>query len=69
MRIRLGLLIEDLDFRFCVSAEKVSQIIIIWVILLPKDMKSLIVWSSHARIRSALPDYFKKFVSKSGNNN
>ena len=30
MRLRLGLLVEDLAFRFCVSAGKVSQIVITW---------------------------------------
>ena len=46
MRLKLGFLVEDLAFRFCVSAEKVSQIIITWVILLSKEFKSLIIWPS-----------------------
>ena len=58
MRLRLGLLVEDLAFRFCVSAGKVSQIIT-WVIILSKELKSLIIWPSRARIRSTLPDCFK----------
>ena len=60
MRLRLGLLVEDLAFRFCVSAGKVSQIVITWVILLSKELKSLIIWPSRARIRSTLPDCFKR---------
>ena len=60
MRLRLGLLVEDLTFRFCVSAGKVSQIVITWVILLSKELKSLIIWPSRARIRSTLPDCFKR---------
>ena len=59
IRLRLGLLVEDLAFRFCVSAGKVSQIVITWVILLSKELKSLIIWPSRARIRSTLPDCFK----------
>ena len=59
MRLRLGLLVEDLAFRFCVSAGKVSQIVITWVIFLSKELKSLIIWPSRARIRSTLPDCFK----------
>ena len=60
IRLRLGLLVEDLAFRFCVSAGKVSQIVITWVILLSKELKSLIIWPSRARIRSTLPDCFKR---------
>ena len=39
MSLRLGLLVEDLAFRFCVSAGKVSKIFIAWVILLSKELK------------------------------
>ena len=60
MRLRLGLLVEDLTFKFCESAESVSQIVIIWVIRLSKESKSLIIWSSQASIRSAFPDCFKR---------
>ena len=60
MRLRLGLLVEDLAFGFCVSAGKVSQIVITWVILLSKELKLLIIWPSRARIRSTLPDCFKR---------
>ena len=60
MRLRLSLLVEDLAFRFCVSAGKVSQIVITWVILLSKELKSLIIWPSWGKIRSTLPDCFKR---------
>ena len=43
MRLRLGLLVEDLAFRFCVSGGKFSQIVITWVILLSKELKTLII--------------------------
>ena len=56
----LGLLADDLACRFCVSAWKVSQIVITWVTLLSKEIKSLIIWPSWPRIRSTLPDCFKK---------
>ena len=60
MRLRLGLLVEDLAFRFYVSAGKVSKIVITWVILLFKKLKSLIIWYSRARIRSILLGCFKR---------
>ena len=46
IRMSLGLLADDLACRFCVSAWKVSQIVITWVILLSKEIKWLIIWPS-----------------------
>ena len=60
MRLRLGLLVEDLAFRFCISAGKVSQIVIAWVTLLSKELKLMTTWPSRARVRSTLPDCFKR---------
>ncbi|XP_047124247.1 uncharacterized protein LOC124806968 [Hydra vulgaris] len=64
MRLRLGLLIEDLAFRFCISAGTVSQIIITWVILLSKELDSLILWPSRNTIRATMPNCFKQLYPK-----
>ena len=64
MRLRLGLLIEDLAFRFCVSSGKVSQITITWIKLLAKELSVLIIWPSRSRIRSTLPDCFRRLYPK-----
>ena len=64
MRLRLGLLIEDLAFRFGVSPGKVSQTIITWVRLLSKELNSLIIWPSRSQTRLVLPDCFKRLYPK-----
>ncbi|XP_004211379.2 uncharacterized protein LOC101235502 [Hydra vulgaris] len=64
MRLRLGLLIEDLAFRFCISAGTVSQIIITWVILLSKELDNLILWPSRNTIRATMPNCFKRLYPK-----
>lgn len=61
---RLGLFVQDLFFRFCVSAGNVSQIIITWVTLLSEKLELLIIWSSQARIRSTLPSGFYDYIQK-----
>ena len=64
MRLRLGLLIEDLAFRFCISAGTVSQIIITWVILLSKELERLILWLCRNTIRGTMPNCFKRLYPK-----
>ena len=64
MRLRLGLLIEDLAFRFCVSAGKVSQTVVTWIKLLSRELSVLIMWPSRQKIRATLPDCFKRLYPK-----
>ena len=51
MKLRLGLLVDDLVFRFGVSPGKVSQTVITWVKLLSKELSCLIVWPSRKQVR------------------
>ena len=60
MHLRLGLLTDDLAFRFQVSGGKISQTLITWIKLLSKELSCLIVWPSKARVKSTLPNCFKK---------
>ena len=46
MRLRLGLLHEDLAWRFCVSSPRVTQIIVTWIKLLSEELSCLIIWPS-----------------------
>ena len=64
MRFRLGLLTEDLAFRFQISTGKVSQILISWIKLLGKELSCLIVWPSKSRVRATLPQCFNKLYPK-----
>eukprot|EP00795_Rhopilema_esculentum_P009833 gene9833-18408_t len=46
MRLRLGLFVKDLAFRFQTSTTRVSQIWITWIKLLSKELRNLIIWPS-----------------------
>lgn len=64
MRLRLGIMHEDLAWRFSVSSSRVSQVIITWIKLLSKEMSCLIVWPSKEQVHATLPDSFKRFFPK-----
>ena len=64
MRLRLGLLVKDLGFRFQVSSARVSQIWITWIKLLSKELRHLIIWPSKGKIFATLPDAFKRLYPK-----
>ena len=64
MRLRLGLLIKDLAFRYQVSSTHVSQIWITWVKLMLKERRYLIIWPSKGEVFATLPEAFKKLYPK-----
>eukprot|EP00112_Aurelia_sp_Birch-Aquarium-sp1_P002531 Seg128.5 transcript_id=Seg128.5/GoldUCD/mRNA.D3Y31 product="Protein ALP1-like" protein_id=Seg128.5/GoldUCD/D3Y31 len=61
MKLRLGLLNDDLAWRFDVSASLTCQIFFTWVRLISLDPSFMIKWPSRLDIRRNLPDIFKKY--------
>ena len=63
MRLRLGLLEQDLAQRFCVSVSTISRVLITWYNVLAANLKHLIVWPSKEVIATNMPDCFNKLSS------
>ena len=64
MRVRLGLLIDDLAFRFNVSSSLVSSIFTTWIKLISLELSWLIHWPDRCTIRRNLPSMFRKYYIK-----
>ena len=60
MCLRLGLLIEDLAYRFHISKATCSSIISRWTTYLHIKLSSLIVWPPKTVIRDTMPMKFRK---------
>ena len=61
MRLRLGLLEQDLADRFCVSTSTVSRTLITWYTVLADHLRHLITWPSRDVIASRMPQCFERF--------
>jgi len=60
MRLRLGLLLEDLGQRFCVSTTTCGDIFNRWVNYLHSQLSFLVMWAPREAIDSNMPDVFKE---------
>ena len=60
-RLRQGLSLEDLAFRFKVSVSSVSGIISTWVPFLGRELASLIYWPRKDELQLFYPEAFKQF--------
>jgi hypothetical protein len=60
MRLRLGLLVQDLACHFQISDSLVSSIFITWIKLMRLELSHLIVWPAKHVIKENLPLCFKK---------
>ena len=64
MRIRTGILLQDLAFRFQISLGLVSNIFTTWVKFLSKELKWIITWPNRNIIKQNLPAIFRKYYPK-----
>ena len=64
MRLRLGLLTDDLAHRFMISKGSMSCIFTTWLRLMCLEMKWLINWPDRHIIRRNLPSMFRKYYPK-----
>ena len=64
MRLRVGLLVPDLAFRFNVSTGLISSIFTTWIKLMRKELGWLIIWPTRPDTRKSLPECFKKWFPK-----
>lgn len=64
MRLRIGLLIHDLAFRFQTSTSTVSSVFGTWIRLMRLELSPLIIWPSKSVTRAQLPHCFQKHYPK-----
>jgi len=60
MRIRLGLLNQDLADRFCISLATCSNIFKTWIRFLSETLGNLVQWLPHESVQENMPKVFKK---------
>ena len=60
MRLRLGLLEQDLAQNFCISVDTISRVLSTWYNVLAANLNHLIVWPSKQVFATNMPDCFKK---------
>jgi len=60
MKLRLGLLQEDLAHRFGLEISIVSNVYRLWLPVLSKYMRALIVWPDIKSIRKHMPVCFRR---------
>lgn len=61
MRLRLGLLLNDLQYRFKISTGRVSRIFNSWISLMATCLKSIVFLPPLQTLQQKVPDCFKNF--------
>lgn len=60
MRLRLGLILEDLAFRFCISTSTCGDIFNKWIDYLDQKLSFLIMWPSRKTVDQEMPEVFRE---------
>ena len=60
----MGLLVDDLAFRFKITCSQVSCIFTTWIKLLLRELGVLIAWPSKAQVKKTLPYCFREMYPK-----
>lgn len=61
VRLRTGLLLQDLSYRFNISVSYASKIITTWVLFLYEKFKTINIFPERETDRSKIPKVFRKF--------
>ena len=61
MRLRLGLLLEDICFRFGISSTYFSKLFTTWIVFLAKEMPLLFPWPSAEKVKFHTPPQFSRY--------
>lgn len=64
MRLKVGLLVHDLAFRFNVTEGLISTVFFTWIRLFSKKLSWLITWPERHIIKRNLPSMFRKYYTK-----
>lgn len=64
MRLRLGLIADDLLFRFQISSGLCSMIFFTWIKLMSKELRGLISWPEREEVIRNVPDSFRRYYRK-----
>ena len=60
MRLKLGLVIADLSFRFGISKSLCKQVVTKWIAHLYQHLSFLIYWPTRGQVRNTMPEEFKR---------
>ena len=64
IRLRLGLMKQDIAYRFSLSRSTESRIITTWINVLYLELKKIPLWALREVIQSNMPESFKKLYPK-----